>query len=121
MKNVKFSKTGNPLKVKFIFTGLIAGSYSYKYWKKNEIDSDEPIEKENLTSESYNLLVPNDLNDGRVVELYTYFKGLDINISDYEIKVEIYQGESYLDGDNDKNKVTGEFQDSKIKIKLIGE
>lgn len=122
MKTVKFDKLGEPLKVKFDFIGLIAGSYSYKLWDKDLNNYEGPIKKEGLIPCSYDLKSPNEQNDGRVIELYTYFKGNDMdNIPDYTISADILQGEVSLGGDTDSKKVTGDFQESKIRIKLIEE
>ena len=121
MKTINFNSSGNPLKVKFVFNGLIAGSYSYTLYEKGEIDEEESIKKEGLDSDNtYNLPIPAALNNERIVKLFTSFKGLDPkNFPDYEIKVEVYQGENYLDSDSDKDVVTGEYRRSTIKVKLL--
>jgi hypothetical protein len=123
MKEIKFDPSGEPLKISFIFTGLIVASYTYTLREAESNKKIEPVyegNNKNPEDDIYYLPLPVGANNGRIIEFSTSFKGLDPkNFEDYGIRAEIYQGEKLIGFDEDNGKVTGKAQDSLIFFKLI--
>jgi hypothetical protein len=124
MTTVKFDSTGEPLKISFIFNGLIAASYTYTLWEAN---SNNKIERhfgnnQNPDDDIYVLPSPVNINIDRLIEFNVSFKGLDtVDIKDYTIKAEIYQGDNLVGSDKDSGEVTGNPQDALMFFMLKAE
>ena len=115
MKTVNYIPTGEPLKISFIFNGLIAASYTYTLWAANSNTEEETHTGNNKNPEDdvYDLPSPCITNEGRLIEFSVSFKGSDPNnFKDYSIKAEIYQKDELICSEEDKGKVTGKPQDT---------
>lgn len=124
MKEIKFSKNGSSLKVKFNFYGLIAAAYIYKLGEKNSNQAVQNYTGDNLNPEDdeYDLPDPASVNDSRIIMLSTEFYGLDPNnYKEYNIEIQVFQGSKLIGDSNDKGDITGNTQSSLMFIKLIGE
>jgi len=110
------------LKVKIEFFGLIAAAYAIKLSEKNSNKSVFYFTGDNLNPEDdqYDLPALAGDNDGRILRLSTEFYGLDpVNFKEYNIVLSIYQGDKFLDSQNDKGAITGTTQSSLQFVKLV--
>jgi hypothetical protein len=121
MKTIRFDPNGGKLKVKYTFTGLIAGSYSHTLWDKTlRIRLQRDKKRELPEYIEYDLLEPAVSNEEDMVELFVEFRGTGTqDFLDYEIKAEIYQENNFIDDDKESKKITGSLQHTTLQIKLL--
>ncbi len=101
---------------------MIAAAYAIKLSEK---DSNKPVfyhtgDNLNAEDDQYDLPAPASENDGRILRFSTEFYGLDpINFKEYNIVINVFQGDQFLGSQNDKGAVTGITQSSLQFVKLI--
>ncbi len=116
-KKVKIDPNGPRLKIDIVFNGLIVASYEYLLF---EAQSNQVLERhkgnnQNPYDDSYPLPMPVNSNIGRLIDVRINFVGLDPeNYKNFEIRVELYQGDQKLDEVIDAGKITGETQVSQL-------
>jgi hypothetical protein len=100
METVIFTKSGDPLKIKFVVkNGVFAVAYRIKLSEKNSnkavanFDGDN----QNIEDDIYYLPTPVDVNNERILRLSADFYGLDLELSKkYSMGIEVYQGDRLL-------------------------
>lgn len=100
MEIINFDKNGGPLKVTFLVKdGVLAAAYYIKLAEKNsnkavaEFDGDN----QNPNDDTYELPIPVEENDERIIRLSVEFSALDINMSkNFDMGIEVYQDDKLL-------------------------
>ena len=97
VKEIKFKKSGQPLYARISSGYAQPGSYTYRLWEANEnVKIDEKDGNFiNPSDDIYPLPIPNDINDGRVVQFFVVLT-ITPPINDYSIKLEILQGQQVI-------------------------
>ena len=122
MKLIPFNKQGGRIKVCFKFTGLIAASYTFTLWESgsNDIVMEKKGNNINPVDDCYDLPLPTDKNDGRIIDLLTSFKGLNTGkATPYSITIEVYQDGNLLGTESESGNCNG-TQQSQLYAKLVG-
>lgn len=119
-KNIIFQKDGQPLKVNFVFKGIIGASYAFTLWgaKTNDVIMEKKGNNLNDDDDHYDLPLPVDANTGRLIELSTLLKGLDEK-GKYKITIEVYQGDQLIGSEEESGSIEpGETKQSFIYARL---
>jgi hypothetical protein len=123
METAYFNPDGAPIKVKIVYrNGVIAAGYNLKLSERESNRAVFYYDGDNLNPEDdiYELPAPVETNDGRIVRLSNEFYGLDPgNSHDFEIVLEVYQGETLINSNSDRGIITGQTQSSLMFTKII--
>ncbi len=121
MENITFNPDGARIHVSFNFLGLVVASYGFVLW---EAQSNHQLmeckgNNQNPDDDEYDLPLPVKSNDGRLIQLRTEFTGLDPeNSKEYDISVEVHQGNDKIGELHDKGTITGKMQSSLLFVQL---
>ncbi len=127
MADIIFDPTNTEkLSVKVSFLGVVQASYIYTLWEAFSNQIVQRVEGNNLNpdDDKFDLPLPSSSNLNRVIEVRTAFYGIDHNNHPtYEIRVEVFQGNSLLgfvsDPESPPGDLTGEAQYSVMFIELV--
>jgi hypothetical protein len=118
MKTILFDKTGEPLKVLFkVKNGVVSASYTIELFNYGEIDPFVTFIGDNINPnpEWFNLPLPIENNDLRMIQLTVDFKGLDMELSNkYLMGFEVYQDDNLLDFISEEGEISPKNQNSTL-------
>lgn len=116
---MNFKENGGPLEVNFVFEGPIVASYYYNLYKKDSNDTAQegPGNNQNTQDDRYYLPLPENDNNGRIIELNTSFY-TTATAGNYKITIELYQSGVKIDEHFEEAAVTGGKQTSLLMAKL---
>ncbi len=100
VKKVKINPNGGRIKIAISYKGLIVASYVYQLWEaeSNDVITTKKGNNQNTDDDAYFLPMPVSYNIGRIIDVRSRFVGLDPDVAKkYEVKIEVFQGDKFID------------------------